>query len=150
MGDHPRFKCPIKTTKSANDEFFFDKVEMLFGKENCKIEIQGTVVWAWLGNTFYFQSPLSEEDLDTVNNCFAEGTQIVDSAGTDCVSLMKKKECKKDKDCDWKKKTCIEKIEKPEDPCADKKKKECKKKNGCKYSAKKKECKLVKCSKLDE
>merc|ERR1712183_472791 len=74
-----RFKCPIKSTKGVNEGEFLEKVELLFGKDNCPIEIQGTVVWAYLGKFFYFQSPLTEEDLDTVNNCFAEGTQIVDS-----------------------------------------------------------------------
>merc|ERR1712183_1177145 len=77
-----RFKCQIKNTKGVNEGEFLEKVELLFGKDNCPIEIQGTVVWAYLGKFFYFQSPLTEEDLDTVNNCFAEGTQIVDSIDT--------------------------------------------------------------------
>lgn len=69
-------------TKIANEVYTMEKVEMLFGKDNCKIEIQGKIVWAYEGKNFYFESPLTEEDLDTVNNCFAEGTNIVDSIDT--------------------------------------------------------------------
>eukprot|EP00587_Corethron_hystrix_P002166 CAMPEP_0113318120 /NCGR_PEP_ID=MMETSP0010_2-20120614/12797_1 /TAXON_ID=216773 ORGANISM="Corethron hystrix, Strain 308" /NCGR_SAMPLE_ID=MMETSP0010_2 /ASSEMBLY_ACC=CAM_ASM_000155 /LENGTH=576 /DNA_ID=CAMNT_0000175321 /DNA_START=361 /DNA_END=2088 /DNA_ORIENTATION=- /assembly_acc=CAM_ASM_000155 len=82
---HPRFNCPIKKTKNANKEIFFKEMITLFGKNNCEINIQGKVVWAWQGKTFYFLTS-EPQSLDDINNCFAAGTQIVDSIGPEATN----------------------------------------------------------------
>lgn len=72
--NHPdRFKCIIQQTSISSEPGTHGNEEVaLRGKNGCLIAIR-PVTWAWAGNSFIFES---DEDLNTVNECFSPGTKI--------------------------------------------------------------------------
>eukprot|EP00547_Thalassionema_nitzschioides_P008755 CAMPEP_0194227362 /NCGR_PEP_ID=MMETSP0156-20130528/42821_1 /TAXON_ID=33649 /ORGANISM="Thalassionema nitzschioides, Strain L26-B" /LENGTH=994 /DNA_ID=CAMNT_0038959841 /DNA_START=157 /DNA_END=3137 /DNA_ORIENTATION=- len=78
--NHPdRFKCMLQRTTISTEPGGDGNDDVdLQGVNGCVIVVQ-PVTWAYNGNAFVFES---DEDLDTINACFAAGTRITELGPT--------------------------------------------------------------------
>merc|ERR1712226_1120236 len=78
--NHPdRFKCMLQPTIVSSEPGTYGSDEVaLISNEGCVLSIR-PVTWAWNGNAFIFES---DDDLDTINACFAPNTLLSKSQVT--------------------------------------------------------------------